>query len=237
MSSTLFLYLSLLGACILSSNALPGFPDKIYGVNIGSWCVFVFLNALFLSNEHERFRLVLEPWMLPAGIKIGTDLEVLSTYLLYAYRMGPHGRRELPECLLYMHRNWVVSYILIPRPHCLNYYASVPLLRPALILSTKNLRATGNSFVSRRLIEVDVSKKIRQSWFNQEDVNQLVDAGMNTVRIPVRALLAPQYSVSCDGLTGFCSLAIGSSSLWWTGLLNSILREALSNSYVTHSVL
>ena len=113
----------------------------------------------------------------------------------------------------------------------------MPLLRPALILSTKNLRATGNSFVSRRLIEVDVSKKIRQSWFNQEDVNQLVDAGMNTVRIPVRALLAPQYSVSCDGLTGFCSLAIGSSSLWWTGLLNSILREALSNSYVTHSVL
>ena len=75
MSSALFLYLSLLGICVLSANALPGFPDKIYGVNIGSWCVFIFLNSLILSNGHERFRLVLEPWMLPEGTTIGTDLE------------------------------------------------------------------------------------------------------------------------------------------------------------------
>jgi len=75
MSSALFLYLSLLGTCVLSVNVLPGFPDKIYGVNIGSWYVFIFLNSLILSNGGERFRLVLEPWMLPAGIKIGTGLE------------------------------------------------------------------------------------------------------------------------------------------------------------------
>lgn len=75
MSSALFLYLSLLGTYILSASTLPGFPDKIYGVNIGSWYVFIFLNSLILSNGHERFRLVLEPWMLPAGTSIGASLE------------------------------------------------------------------------------------------------------------------------------------------------------------------
>jgi len=53
MSSALFLYLSLLGTCVLSANALSGFPDKIYGVKIGSWYVFIFLNSLILSNGHE----------------------------------------------------------------------------------------------------------------------------------------------------------------------------------------
>ena len=74
MSSALFLYLSFLGACVLSASALPGFPDKIYGVNIGSWYAFTF-SKLADFEEWKPFRLVLEPWMLPAGTNIGTSLE------------------------------------------------------------------------------------------------------------------------------------------------------------------
>jgi len=60
----------------------------------------------------------------------------------------------------------------------------------------KNLKDTGNSFLSLCLIEVEVSKS-RESWFNQVDVDQLVDAGMNTVRVPVCAL--PRYGISYNG--------------------------------------
>ncbi|KAF9563619.1 glycoside hydrolase family 5 protein [Agrocybe pediades] len=47
MPSALSLSLSLLGASFAAASVLPGLPDKIYGVNLGSW-------------------LVLEAWMLPA---------------------------------------------------------------------------------------------------------------------------------------------------------------------------
>ncbi|KAJ3512951.1 hypothetical protein NLJ89_g3223 [Agrocybe chaxingu] len=48
MPTTLFSYLSIIATSFLAVNALPGLPDKIHGVNLGSW-------------------LLIEPWMLPAG--------------------------------------------------------------------------------------------------------------------------------------------------------------------------
>jgi len=60
----------------------------------------------------------------------------------------------------------------------------------------KNLKSTGNFFCSRCLLDVEVSKS-RESWFNQADVDELVDAGLNTVRVPVCAL--PWYGISCNG--------------------------------------
>jgi hypothetical protein len=72
----------------------------------------------------------------------------------------------------------------------------VPLLKPTLRLSMKNLKGTGNLFLGQCLIEIEVSKS-RETWFNQADVDELVDAGLNTVRVPVCAL--PRYGISCNG--------------------------------------
>ncbi|KIM44393.1 glycoside hydrolase family 5 protein [Hebeloma cylindrosporum] len=111
MSSTLFLYLSLIGACFFSANALPGFADKIYGVNIGSW-------------------LVLEPWMLPA--------------------------------------EWESMGGEICQSNCSKCIAS--------------------EFALAQAYPTTVDEKFKghwETWFNQEDVDQLVDAGMNTVRVPL----------------------------------------------------
>ena len=48
--STLFFYLSFIVTSILAGGTLPGLPDKIYGVNLGSWCVFT-IAFLFFSSR------------------------------------------------------------------------------------------------------------------------------------------------------------------------------------------
>ncbi|KDR80884.1 hypothetical protein GALMADRAFT_60653 [Galerina marginata CBS 339.88] len=91
-------------------NALPGLPDKIYGVNIGSW-------------------LVLEPWMLPAEW----------------VKMGGQQCDDCSTCI-----------------------------------------ATEFAFAQAYPTTVDQKFKGHwETWFNQPDVDGLVAAGINTVRVPL----------------------------------------------------
>ncbi|KAH9479277.1 Glucan endo-1,6-beta-glucosidase B [Psilocybe cubensis] len=108
MHTTIFYSLSFLALGVLA--ALPGLPDKIYGVNLGSW-------------------LVLEPWMLPA--------EWIA--------MGGQQCDDCSQCI-----------------------------------------ASEFAFAEAYPDTVDtIFDGHWESWFNQPDVDQLVDAGINTVRIPL----------------------------------------------------
>ncbi|KAF8159297.1 glycoside hydrolase family 5 protein [Crassisporium funariophilum] len=110
MPSTLFYYLSLFVASFLAVEALPGLPNKIYGVNLGSW-------------------LVLEPWMLPA--------EWVS--------MGGQQCDDCSQCI-----------------------------------------ASEFAFAQAHPTTVDAKfKQHWETWFTQDDVNQLVASGINTVRVPL----------------------------------------------------
>lgn len=110
MPSALFSYLSVAASCFLAAKALPGLPDKIYGVNIGSW-------------------LVLEPWMLPA--------EWVA--------MGGQQCDDCSTCI-----------------------------------------ATEFAFAEAYPTTVDQKFKGHwDTWFNQPDVDGLVAAGINTVRVPL----------------------------------------------------
>ncbi|KIM44396.1 glycoside hydrolase family 5 protein [Hebeloma cylindrosporum] len=113
MSSALLLFASRLAACLLVADP-PPFPDKIYGVNIGSW-------------------LVVEPWMLPA------EWESMGGEMCY----------DCSKCI-------------------------------------------SSEFAFAQAYPTTVDDKFKEhweSWFNQEDVDQFVDAGLNTVRIPVPWIL------------------------------------------------
>jgi len=147
MPSTLFLNLSLLGAFSLSVHALSGLPDKIYGVNIGSWCVVIFSSPpIWIINRNDwGFSLNLGCFLQVRGLawvlNLGADL---------SYRMDQHGRTAVQR-LLSMYRIWVVSlvfFVWFPYVNC----SSVLLLRPTLILLTEYLKGTGNVFVSQLLL-------------------------------------------------------------------------------------
>ncbi len=60
----------------------------------------------------------------------------------------------------------------------------------------------------------------RTTWFTQDDINQLVAAGINTVRVPVgwRSSLRLIF-----GLQRLCGLVIGLLRLWWPATMNSSL--------------
>lgn len=52
--------------------AAGSMPSKIYGVNIGGWYVFMSRSPYIVHDRRfdTRSRLVLEPWMLPAGMDV-----------------------------------------------------------------------------------------------------------------------------------------------------------------------
>ncbi|KAF9483040.1 glycoside hydrolase family 5 protein [Pholiota conissans] len=103
-------YFSFLAASVALARALPGLPDKIYGVNLGSW-------------------LVLEAWMLPA--------EWIA--------MGGQQCNDCSQCI-----------------------------------------ATEFAFAQAYPDTVDEKFKTHwETWFAQSDVDDLVSAGINTVRIPL----------------------------------------------------
>ncbi|KAF8909279.1 glycoside hydrolase family 5 protein [Gymnopilus junonius] len=107
MPSALFSYLSVTVLFTLAAQALP---DKIYGVNLGSW-------------------LVLESWMLPA--------EWIS--------MGGQQCNDCSQCI-------------------------------------------ASEFAFAEVYPDTVDEKFKthwESWFNQPDVDQLVNSGINTVRVPL----------------------------------------------------
>ena len=56
-------------ACAVA--ALPylvaAYDEKIYGVNLGSWCASLVIR-FGVVDAHALLRLVLEPWMSPAGM-------------------------------------------------------------------------------------------------------------------------------------------------------------------------
>ncbi|KAJ7065268.1 glycoside hydrolase family 5 protein [Mycena amicta] len=110
MSPLLHILFALVYFLPASLAALPGFPSKIYGVNLGSW-------------------LVLESWMLPQ--------EWIN--------MGGQQCDDCSSCI-----------------------------------------ATEFAFAQAFPDTVDEKfEKHWQSWFNQNDVDALVSAGINTVRIPL----------------------------------------------------
>ena len=132
-----------------------------------------------------------------------------------------------------MHLNWVVSYILFVRLPCIDYLP-VPLLKPTLILSTRNLKGTGNFFVTRCLIEVEVSKNPGKAG----SINpMLINCRGRNKHCSRSGAYASIVWYFMQWLHWFCSLVIGLSNLWLTGTLNSIQEEGFSNSYVIHFVL
>ena len=118
--------------------------------------------------------------MLPAGMRVSIALK--SEHRPFLQNGSAWADNSAAIALNASHLSCQSRILCLP---CVNY-SSVLLLGHTPILSTKYLEGTGNAncYCYRRRGFTNS----RESWFNQEDVNQLVDAGMNTVRIPVRVV-------------------------------------------------
>ncbi|KAF7790215.1 hypothetical protein EIP86_001167 [Pleurotus ostreatoroseus] len=111
----------------LLSVVRAGMPDKIYGVNLGSW-------------------LVLEPWMLPAEWESmgGESCDVCSSCIASEFAFAKAYPKTVDATFK---RHWYVLYFLLQYVRPIGY--------------------------------------ARETWFSQDEVNQLSDAHINTVRIPL----------------------------------------------------
>ena len=139
------------------------------------------------------FRLLLEPWMLPQGFHpsfLAFSIPKFSRTFALSTRMGKYGRPKVRRRLLEMHRLGIVSHIEIPSN-------STSIIERALIVIsvlsppltqmtwTRDSRGTGMAchICSCYAHHIFVQ---RSTWFTQDDVNQIQQANLNTVRIPVR---------------------------------------------------
>lgn len=91
-------------------------PQKVYGVNLGSWCVLYLsvsvLRPLLRLVLAAFSRLLSEPWMFPAGKSVAVNSQIRR--LIGLDRMGGDGRRSVRRLLeLYCFR--VVSSFLLDR--------------------------------------------------------------------------------------------------------------------------
>src|SRR6267142_1537892 len=153
---------------------------------------------LYASHSTFFFRLLLEPWMLPQGFHpsfLAFIIPKCSRTYARSTRMGEYGRPKVRRRLFKMHRLGIVSFT----------HLTPPASSSGANLHISALAAAYPDDVDQRFAKhwygchpclcharhISLTSSKRSTWFTQDDVNQIQQAKLNTVRVPVSQVRWP----------------------------------------------